>query len=157
MVSIRSIMLVSFTIVMIWLSWVLWGVPSVDAQNDIVKSAKPDQISSKSENPHFANKVLVIRLIGAFQSPWMMDRVALRKLENRSFLVGNRIDIDSKKRGKERAIWCAIDSIGVILEYSSIDEAIQAFSPDFGEPLGKAPIDATESFRDAPTPRTRKK
>ena len=76
----------------------------------------------------FAGKALMIYAKEPAKGA-MLEKVKIKQLGNRSFLVGKTIDKDAESRSHWTGVtmWVAIDDVTEIIEFKSADEAREAF------------------------------
>ena len=82
----------------------------------------------KDESPkQFAGKFLSILRKSGPDSPTNLEKVRVMKLEDRSFLVGTGSDTpDNWQKG--RTVWVALDDIGEIAVFDSLEDLKKALS-----------------------------
>ena len=96
-----------------------FGSPAMSG--DVVSSDKDE--SAKQ----FAGKFLSILRKSGPDSPTNLEKVRVMKLEDRSFLVGTGSDTpDNWQKG--RTVWVAIDDIGEIAVFDSLEDLKKALS-----------------------------
>ena len=76
---------------------------------------------------HFEGKFVSILRKSGPDTPTNLEKVHLMKLEDRSFLVGTGADTPESWQ-KGRTVWVAIDDVGEITIFDSLDELKKALS-----------------------------
>jgi hypothetical protein len=96
---------------------------------DASQAAAVEKAKGASEGIDCAGKVLLVRLKGPEQSVGLIENVRKKKLDGRTFLVGQSAD-DGKGSNPVAGVtvWLACDEIAQIWEFRTVQEALDAFA-----------------------------
>ncbi len=128
---------------LIWLAGIAAGLSAADPIREPLSSATPE--------PDFSGKVLAISIKGADGAGCTIEKVQVRRLGNRSFLVGSLVQsVITKPLGTERkdadgmTVWVAVDEINQIAEFKDIEEVRKFYKSKSVVPTNTDPSEPDE-------------
>ena len=88
--------------------------------------AKHQAESAVENDTPFSGKALVIKLSNSLQTLAVIDQVRLRKIGDRSFIVGRALDVGDKSWFRNRVVFYPFDALEVIAEFDNIEQVKNA-------------------------------
>lgn len=111
--------------------WLIVGLPALLALFFVSRAIGSDEKKSSSADV-FDGKILTISAKGSATYGAVLERVKIRELGGKSFLVGTAVDIGVGSWTKGRITWYAVDEAAQIIEFDSVQQirrVQQEFAP----------------------------
>lgn len=107
-------------------TWIFAGVFALICLGTVLYAGQ-QQEPPKTEEP-FSGKLIVISSKNKGEHGAVLEKVKLRHLAGKTFLVGKSVDMEQAENWtKGQTVWFPMDEVGTIVEFNSAKELKEAY------------------------------
>jgi hypothetical protein len=129
----RTIEVLRRLFALVWISGFATGVALDDPKGNTPEANSPE--------PDFTGKVIIITDKGNRHSSGIIEKVKVRRMGGRAFLVGKVADDGQGKKPVGVNVWIAVEEIGKIWEFESVEGARKFWSESSASASSSKPLE----------------